>query len=143
MIYELIIRNPKATTLAHWPTVPWLKGKKTITFKPGLNVVIGPNGSGKSTLLTAMAMLMHCHEENWPRVTKSSVSAFMGPRGFADGLLVEHDGNACRYLGLKDLGAPPETGVREVNVSTLRNALSKEARTRALHQMSSGQATIA
>ena len=39
-------------------------GRKKISFKPGLNVVIGPNGSGKSSLLEAIYNCPDCIRQN-------------------------------------------------------------------------------
>ncbi len=44
-------------------------GKKTIIFKPGLNIIAGPNGSGKSSLLEAIYNCSDCLVDN-PNKTK-------------------------------------------------------------------------
>jgi ABC-type cobalamin transport system ATPase subunit len=140
MIYELHVRSPKLSPVKHWDKVDWLKGKKLIEFKPGINVVYGLNGTGKSTLLSGLAMLEHCWRSNWPRVDKTSIGDFLGSSGrYLDGLLLEHDGSPCRYLGVDDPDHAPKDAV--VN-NDLALETKREAHGRALHLMSHGQATL-
>ena len=139
MIYELTVRSNKLTPVKHWDKVEWLKGLKTIEFKPGINIVYGPNGTGKSTLLSGLAILEHCWRSNWPRVDKESTRDFMASSGrFLNGLLLEHDGSPCRYLGVDDPDHAP-TGTKEAEVEL---ATKREAVGRPLGQMSHGQATL-
>ncbi len=140
MIYEIIVRSPKLSPVKHWDKVEWLKGKTKIEFRPGINIVFGLNGSGKSTLLSALAILEHCWRSNWPRVDKTSVSDFMASTGrFRDGLLLEHDGAPCRYLGVDDPDTAPKA---DTTMTTVFLEAKREAGGRALHQMSHGQATL-
>jgi predicted ATPase len=142
MIHELTIRSPKKTPIPHWQNVAFLKKAGTIEFQPGLNVLFGANGSGKSTLINALAMLMHCKLENWPRVTKESLGFFNRPIGYADGLLLSHDGMPARYMGIESgLGFIPERNIKvvDVNAKDLKNG---DAKGKALHNMSAGQATM-
>ncbi len=140
MIHQLIIRDPAHTPIPHWPQVAFLRGRQSIEFKPGLNVVIGDNGSGKSTLITALATLLHCRQENWPRVTTESLLAFNRPNGLADGLLLEHDGAPARYMGTDhDVGLTPDAKFIRATSSVLD---TRRLEIKALNRMSSGQATL-
>lgn len=139
MIYELKIRNPKLTPVPHWNKVAFLKGKESFEFKPGLNIIYGPNGSGKSTLLTALAILTHTWQTNWPRVTKDSLMLFNRPVGFADGLLMEHDGSPARYLGVEAPSFAPKK-TKTSNLTALK--IEASAKNKALHNMSHGQASV-
>jgi len=139
MIYALTIRSARLSPVKHWDKVDWLKGLSTVDFKPGINIVYGPNGTGKSTLLSGLAMLEHCWRSNWPRVDKNSVSDFMGSSGrYLDGLILEHDGAPCRYLGVDDPDHAP-AGAKQIDVEI---ASKREAVGRALNQQSHGQATL-
>lgn len=140
MINKLIVRNKRLTPIPYWNKVGFLKDKKEIEFKPGLNIVFGPNGSGKSTLLSALAILLHVKESNWPVVSKDSLGPFMRPSGFTTGLLLEHDGGPARYLGIADPGFPPK---KDVASQRVRLETAKETKYKALHDMSHGQATVA
>ena len=137
MIKELVVRDPKKTPLPHWHKVPWLKSLDKVTFKPGLNVIFGKNGSGKSTLINGLAILMHCRDENWPRISKTSITRFMRASTLADGLLLKHDGAPCRYLGIDPPGWAPEKGIVE-------NKLMLEAAeaARGMQYMSAGQGSM-
>jgi energy-coupling factor transporter ATP-binding protein EcfA2 len=140
MLYRLVIENPEATPVPHWEKVKFLSQPGVIEFKPGLNVVFGQNGTGKSTLINGLARLMHCQDENWPLVTRASVSHFLRfPGIIADGLVLEHDGSPGRYLGIHPAATVPERGVERVNIAMSENrSISK----RASSQMSSGQASV-
>jgi len=139
MIYALIVRSAKLAPVKHWDKVEWLKGRDLIEFKPGINIIYGPNGTGKSTLLSGLAMLEHCWRSNWPRVDKNSVSDFMGSSGhYLNGLMLEHDGSPCRYLGVDEPDHAP-AGATKIEVDL---AKKREAVGRSLNQMSHGQATL-
>lgn len=140
MINKLTVRNKRLTPIPYWSKVGFLKDRKEVEFKPGLNIVFGPNGSGKSTLLSALAVLLHVKESNWPVVSKDSLGPFMRPTGLATGLLLEHDGGPARYLGIADPGFPPK---KDVASQRVRLETAKETKYKALHDMSHGQATVA
>ena len=120
MIYKLTITDPKHTPVPHWPKVKFLKTVDVIEFKPGLNIIYGGNGTGKSTLLSALAILTHSWQTNWPRVTKDSISLFNRPNGLADGMLLSHDGQPVRYLGVEEPSFAPERAVKIKRLSTLK-----------------------
>lgn len=138
MIYSLTVTDPKRTTVAHWHQVEWLKDKTTIEFKPGMNVIFGTNGTGKSTVITALAKEMHCYLHNWPRLSKSSVHEFLRPNGLADGMLVEHDGKPCRYLGINDMEFAPDNA-KQKEITILQSSTGRKT----LTQMSAGQSKVA
>lgn len=139
MIHELEIRNPKRAPITHWGQVPFLKKPTTIEFKPGLNIVFGPNGSGKSTLLAGLAVLLHCYDEGWPRVSMQSLRYFQRSFGLADGVVLSHDGSPARYLGEREPGFAPVKNVKETTVQLHDKRLEYKA----LCNMSTGQANIA
>ena len=62
MISAIIVKDPSNTPIKWWNDVEWLKGRKKIEFKPGLNILFGPNGSGKSTVLSAIAQMLMCEQ---------------------------------------------------------------------------------
>lgn len=142
MIYQLVISDPEATPVFHWAKVPFLNEEKTITFKPGLNIVLGPNGTGKSTVIDGIARLLHCREQNWPVVTKTSCDFFSRSDGVvATGLALEHDGQPARYLGIQSLAVVPDTKA----VASVELAISegKATRGKAVQKLSAGQASVA
>jgi len=103
MIRRIDISDPDETAVPWWPNAELLKGRETIEFKPGLNVIFGPNGSGKSTILTLLARMFHCHQGDMPLVTSTSVYDAQGRPGHrGDGLrlgaLPIHDGAPVLHL---------------------------------------------
>lgn len=54
-------------TAGYAAKLPALEGK-TITFKPGINVLFGPNGCGKSTLLRILAGYTFCAHGGWSSI---------------------------------------------------------------------------
>ena len=46
---------PKSDLFGYAKDVTFFAKKKTLAFKPGLNILAGPNGSGKSTILKILA----------------------------------------------------------------------------------------
>lgn len=113
MLLQLEVRNPNRTPIPHWNKASGLSGVGLFEFKPGLNVIYGRNGTGKSTLITALAALTHCLDSNWATVSKVSISRFNRPTGYANGLLLTHDGSPVRYLGTEAMCRTPRTGVRK------------------------------
>lgn len=138
MIHSLIVRNPDNTPVFHWNKVPFLKGVEKIEFKPGMNILFGKNGSGKSTLISALAMLLHCYNSNWPLVNRDSVFNF-NKKYLTDGLLLEHDGAPARYMGLEEVSTAPDKSVAKVDIQL---GTEKATMMKALHQQSAGQAQI-
>ena len=138
MIHSLTIRDPNNTPVSHWNKVPFLKGQEKIEFKPGMNILFGRNGSGKSTLISALAMLLHCYNSNWPLVNRDSVFNF-NKKYLADGLLLEHDGAPARYMGLEEIATAPDKSVEKVDIQL---GVEKATMLKALHQQSAGQGQI-
>ena len=142
MIYQLVIEDPETTPVYHWDKVSFLSEKKAIEFKPGLNIVVGPNGTGKSTVIDGIARLMHCREQNWPVVTKTSCDYFLRSDGvLAQGLVLEHDGQPCRYLGISPLAVVPDS--KSVHAVDLAIAENKATRGKSITKLSAGQASVA
>lgn len=85
--------------------LPFFKGRKTLEFKPGLNVLFGPNGSGKSTVLRLLASTMGATQGGLSVVTETLVHETVTLRGFSAnrkttdkiGVRVEHDGQPVVY----------------------------------------------
>lgn len=92
MIYELKIKDPSKSCVPWWTNVQCLKGRKKITFKAGLNVLVGPNGSGKSTVLTTMARMLHCEQGGIQKTTWSSIRDVMKNEKLLKGVEPIHDG---------------------------------------------------
>jgi len=103
MISEVQVKNAKQIIAPWWKDVDALKRRKSIKFKPGLNIIFGPNGSGKSTLLTALARTFHCEQSGIPTVTRSSIDAhyrnMFQDKKPLNGLDVVHDGQPVLYFG--------------------------------------------
>lgn len=53
--------------------VPFFKGRKALSFKPGLNVLFGPNGCGKTTALQMLARTMVATQGGVSVITEASV----------------------------------------------------------------------
>ena len=102
MITRIDITDPTKTAVKWWNEVKLLKGKTTIDFKPGLNIIFGPNGSGKSTILTLLARMFHCHQGDVPLVTQTSLGDVCGGFGRNDpmqvGALPIHDGASVLHF---------------------------------------------
>lgn len=111
----------KSPLFSYAKDVPFFKGKKKLTFKPGLNILIGPNGSGKSTALRMLAHSTLCFQGGVSAVTEGAIQSgvdLLGrsakPRGSGPvdrfGLKVHHDGQPVVFsdprqtVGL-DMGA--------------------------------------
>ncbi|MFY2658371.1 AAA family ATPase [Achromobacter xylosoxidans] len=78
--------------------VPFFKTRKTVEFKPGLNILYGPNACGKSTILKILGMTMCATQGGVSTVTESAVRDMID-FGFGSGkhvdqigLSVVHDG---------------------------------------------------
>ena len=101
MIRELKITNPERTPIEWWASVEALKGRESIEFNPdGPTVIWGPNGVGKSSIIKALAMLTHCEQGGYPKVTDHSVRKFrrIGDDGVLDGMSIVSDGQPVNYM---------------------------------------------
>lgn len=103
MISAIIVKDPSNTPIKWWNDVEWLKGRKKIEFKPGLNILFGPNGSGKSTVLSAIAQMLMCEQGGDQVVTGEALRAIWDnlandykgqPK---NGLRIDHDGSPVHY----------------------------------------------
>ncbi len=89
----------------------FFKGRRTVEFKPGLNVMFAPNGSGKSTVLSMLGESMCALQGGISALTENAVHegidmmvALRNPRTGEKkpmrdkfGLHVEHDGQPVLY----------------------------------------------
>lgn len=73
MIHELVTKPGGRKLKPQWDTIPFLKER--MVFKPGMNIVFGPNASGKSTLINTLALLMHCDQAGFQKITETSLRA--------------------------------------------------------------------
>lgn len=103
----------KSELFAYAKALPFFKGRRTLDFKPGLNILFGPNGSGKSTALNILAQTMAAQQGGSSTVTEDLVSstvdmlsrirakaAAKAPTGSMRdklGLAVVHDGQPVLY----------------------------------------------
>lgn len=99
MITELQITNPTRAAVSWWKDVPALRDLKTISFKPGLNILWARNGVGKSTVLQVITNLFCCNQIGRPYVTQVALEEYLyrglnGVEGQPDGVLPIHDGQA-------------------------------------------------
>jgi predicted ATPase len=53
--------------------VLFFKGKRKVSFKPGLNILVGPNGSGKSTILKMLGESMCAIQGGVSTITEQAV----------------------------------------------------------------------
>jgi ABC-type uncharacterized transport system ATPase subunit len=146
-IHKLVVRDPlKAPIGVHyWNKADMVRGKREFEFADGINIAYAPNGSGKSTLIKALALLSHCFVENFPRVSRDSISPFTRPDGvICDGLILEHDGGLCRYLGTGKMALLPEKNTTLVDLPIKEELdISTDVLSRASMTLSSGQAKMA
>ena len=111
MITELRIDDLDKACVLHARTVPFLKARPVLEFKPGINILWGGNGVGKSTVLTALARMLHCEQSGQSVVTRDSLNAVFtvpGPNPgdklgvrvdtMATGLLPVHDGQCVMHF---------------------------------------------
>lgn len=111
MISELLITDLNRSCVHHARDVPFFKGRTSVEFKPGLNILWGGNGAGKSTILSAIARMLHCEQGGRSVVTKDSLDAVftvpgtgvtsrVGERSetMATGLVPVHDGQCVLHV---------------------------------------------
>lgn len=101
----------KSLRFGYAEQVPFFKSRKTLAFKPGLNVLFGPNGCGKSTVLNILGQTMAATQGGISAVTENLVHdtvdmlGALSVRGkprkkeMADkiGVPVAHDGQPVLY----------------------------------------------
>lgn len=136
MITELKITHPELATPHWWDRVEALKGRESIKFAPGLNVLVGENGSGKSTVLKSIAQMLHCEQGGTQKVTFSSVSELRinFEDSFRIGAKPIHDGKPVMYCSPdKAVGLIGGTFDWDFGMTGIQNALFKG---------SSGQTTV-
>jgi len=111
MIQELQILDKTNTPVDWWSQVERLKRRKSIKFKPGLNILWGPNGCGKTTILLAMARMFHAWQGGHSVVTEHSMHEMFrlfGRRrkgkepsfedGYKGGITPIHDGQSVFFI---------------------------------------------
>jgi predicted ATPase len=139
---------------AYAAQVPFFAARKSLAFKPGLNILFGPNGCGKSTVLRMLARTMCATQGGLSVVTEQAVSDnvdMLGAlsRGRKGGrsamkhqvnLQVDHDGQPVVFcdprasIGLTGGGAAFDSdffgeGVRE-SLSASRRSTGQSALSR-------------
>jgi len=91
-------------TFAHVTEIPALK--RSIHFKPGLNIIVGPNGSGKSTILDALALTMAAKQSGQSEITQTWLdevkSKNFGEKRLSTNVSVLHDGQPILYFNPGD-----------------------------------------
>ncbi len=101
----------KSKLFGYVAEVPFFKGRKSLEFKPGLNILFGPNGSGKSTVLGMLGQTMCATQGGVSVLTQDCVSntvdmfATLKRKGDGDreamvdklGLKVHHDGQPVLF----------------------------------------------
>lgn len=101
----------KSKLFGYAAEVPFFQNKKTVAFKPGLNILFGPNGCGKSTVLNILGLTMgatqggiSCVTEDLVHRTVDMLGALPNPRTrtrkeMSDkiGLSVAHDGQPVLF----------------------------------------------
>ena len=94
MIHRVEFRDLEQSCVPWAKDIAWFKGKKSIEFKPGLNLIYGPNGTGKSTLLSIIARMLCCAQGGTQFVTEDAISlrAGNGFKGPLLGTVPIHDG---------------------------------------------------
>jgi predicted ATPase len=125
----------------------FFKGRESIDFKPGLNILVGPNGSGKSTVLKILGQSMCATQDGLSEVTRDTVQAGVDmmagvgirlrdpkaaipPMSDKLGLTVRHDGQPVIYcdprnpVGLNSSsfdGANVDAGIVEAMTASRRS----------------------
>jgi predicted ATPase len=110
VISKLVIKDRKRACLEWLAGSDLFKGKRTFTFKEGLNILVGPNGSGKSTILNLLGSMMLCLDFGVARIDEMTVdrvvkrhSKFnalkdLTRKDFRDGVRPVHDGQPVIYI---------------------------------------------
>lgn len=76
---------------------------RTVSFKPGLNIIVGPNGSGKSAICSMLGLSLAAIQGGRSSITATWVNDITGFSGKGDASIkvsyaVAHDGQAAYYL---------------------------------------------
>lgn len=94
----------KSPSFAYAAQVPFFQGKRKLSFKPGLNILVGPNGSGKSTVLKILGESVCATQGGVSAVTETAVRDGVNMLGFKGermqdrlGLKVRHDGQPAVF----------------------------------------------
>lgn len=92
----------KSKMFGYAAELPFFKGRKSLEFKPGLNILFGGNGTGKSTVLRILAETMCATQGGVSVVTESALRdagdvPLRGKPVDAIGLKVMHDGQPVVY----------------------------------------------
>lgn len=81
-------------------TLPFFQNTKSLSFKPGINIIFGQNGTGKSTILSMLALSLASKQGGISKVTGSWLTDT-----YKKGYQVSHDGQPILYCDTKtDVG---------------------------------------
>lgn len=100
MISEIQFASPeKSKEFSYAADVAFFKANKSVSLKPGLNILFGPNGCGKSTILRMAALTLAAEQGGVSTLTRTWFNDLFSYEGKShlDGISVAHDGQPIMY----------------------------------------------
>lgn len=103
MITELKIHDIKKSymnaEINYMGNIDYFKKHNTITFLPGVNIIVGPNGSGKSSILYLLGLATASMQGGYSKITNQWLSDIIGYE--EDIFEVKHDNQSTLFVDSK------------------------------------------
>lgn len=97
---DFFVKKELLNKFSYIEKLPFFQKHKSLSFKPGVNVLFGQNGTGKSTILSMLAISLAGKQGGISKITNHWMQD-----NSKDGFEVSHDGQAILYCDTKtDVG---------------------------------------